>query len=149
MTSGLTGGALTDGAGSVDCARVGEGDGFGADLELIRRVCEETHGCAFPDGDAFAAVHEGSRGRDALRKVKWWLMDRGKYADIAAGQRRADVELAELYLTGAPRRDGGFEAHGVERARERLGPYTRARLPDWEACRAAAVGLDLTYLHPP
>lgn len=115
----------------------------------IRAVVELTHGRAFPDWPSFARVHEGNRARDRLRKVKWWLLDRSKLTDIQVGQRRADVELAELLLTAAPGRDGTFEEDATQLARARIAPYAPDPGAGWEACRRAAVALDLTYLHPP
>ena len=117
-------------------------------LSEIAEVCTLTYGRAFPDWEAFAAVYEGNRPRDALRKLKWWVLDRRKLSDIRVGQRRADVELAELHLTAAPRRDGTFDPAAVAAAARRVERYLRARPSGFEACRREAVRLDLTYLHP-
>lgn len=117
-------------------------------LAEIAAVVAQTHGRPFASWSDFARVHEGDRARDRWRKVKWWLLDRGKYLDIRAGQRRADVELAELFLTAAPDRAGGFDAALVEAAAARLAPHAGEALQGFEACRAAAVRLDLAFLHP-
>jgi hypothetical protein len=118
-------------------------------LTELRRQLETTFARPFPAWADFAPVHEGDRSRDSFRKLKWWVLDRRKYTDIVDSTLRVDVELAEIYLTAAPRPDGSFDDGLVQLARERLAPHDPGPLGDWEACRASAVRLDLARIHVP
>jgi hypothetical protein len=116
-------------------------------LEELARCVTATHGHSFPDWVAFAHTYEGNRRRDVLRKLKWFLLDQRKYRDICEGNRRVDIELAELMLIAAARPEGPFDAALTAHAAARLSPHFPGPLPDWEACRAAAVQLDYRFVH--
>jgi len=116
-------------------------------LALVKSLAEEALGPA-AGWDELARAYRGDRARDALRKAKWWVLDRRKYDDIVNSARRKDIELAEIYLTAAVRADGSFDAELTARGRDLLAPHTAAGLDDWEACRAEAVRLDLCHVHP-
>lgn len=123
-------------------------DARDAYLAEIAQVLALTHGRRFADWRDFARVHEGDRALDRLRKVRWWLFDRRKLADIEGWELRVDVELAELFLIAAPARDGGFDGPLVAAAAARLARHAGEPLAGFEPCRSAAVRLDLAFLHP-
>jgi hypothetical protein len=117
-------------------------------LATLRECLEVCRGRAFDRWLDVARAHEEPPLRHALRKLKWGLLDRRRHSDVVGAQRKAKIEMAELFLVAAPRPDGPFDRRLVRLALRRLRPYFDGPLGSWEEARAAAVRCDYRYVHP-